>query len=264
MRLRRSPNRTTSSARPSSSSDFGALAARYDELRHADPKLRAEVYALLVEAGDLRGRRVLDLGCGTGTLASWLAERAAARVWGVDPSVEMLAVARRNVPDAVGLKEGRAEALPFRDGWFERVVMMLVFHHVERRAALPEIRRVLDEEGRIVIGTFAPAQFDDYYLAPFFPSIPVIDRARFETPEQLVALLGAAGFAHIEEHGLEQHVTLSRETVLARVRGKHISTFQLVAEDEYADGLARAERELPASVESHVHWLILSAIRSST
>jgi ubiquinone/menaquinone biosynthesis C-methylase UbiE len=261
MRSRRSPNRTTSSARPSS--DFSKLAPRYDELRHAEPELRAEVYALLAEAGDLRGRRVLDIGCGTGTLAAWLTDRAAARVWGVDPSPEMLAVARGKVPDGVGLKEGRAEALPFKDGWFERVVMMLVFHHVDGAAALEEIHRVLGEDGRLVIGTFAPAQFDDYYLAPFFPSIPLIDRARFETPDQVVALLEAAGFADIETHGLEQHVSLSRETVLARVRGKHISTFQLVAEGEYTEGLARAERELPASVESHVHWLVVSALRSA-
>jgi ubiquinone/menaquinone biosynthesis C-methylase UbiE len=221
------------------------------------------VFELLVRSGDLRGRRVLDVGCGTGTLATWLAEHAAARVWGVDTSPEMLAVARKKVPAGVGLKEGRAEELPFKDGWFERVVMMLVIHHVDRTAALAEIHRVLGEEGRLVIGTFAPAQFDDYYLAPYFPSIPVIDRARFETPEQLVAVLEAAGFADVEKHGLEQHVTLSRETVLARVRGKHISTFQLVAEDEYIEGLARAERELPASVESHVHWLVVSALRSS-
>jgi len=205
---------------------------------------------------------VLDVGCGTGTLATWLAEHAAARVWGVDPSPEMLAVARGKVPSAVGLKEGRAEALPFRDGWFERVVMMLVLHHVDRAAALAEVHRVLDENGRLVIGTFAPAQFDDYYLAPFFPSIPVIDRARFETPEELVTELRAAGFSDVDQHRLDQHVQLSRETVLTRVRGKHISTFQLIAEDEYAEGLARAERELPELVDSHPHWLVVSAVRS--
>jgi ubiquinone/menaquinone biosynthesis C-methylase UbiE len=217
------------------------------------------VYELLAEAGAVRGRRVLDVGCGTGTLAAWLAEHAAAKVWGVDPSPEMLDVARRKVPAGVGLKEGRAEALPFRDGWFERVVMMLVLHHVDRVRALAEVRRVLGEGGRLVIGTFAPAQFDDYYLARFFPSIPVVDRARFETPEQLGNLLRDAGFADVEEHRLEQRVQLSRATVLARVRGKHISTFQLIPEDEYAAGLARVERELPASVESRAHWLVVAA-----
>jgi ubiquinone/menaquinone biosynthesis C-methylase UbiE len=206
---------------------------------------------------------VLDVGCGTGTLATWLGEHAAARVWGVDASPEMLDVARRKVPATVGLKEGRAESLPFRDGWFERVVMMLVLHHVDRAAALAQIHRVLNDEGRLVIGTFAPAQFDEYYLAPFFPSIPVIDRARFETPEQLAGRLLEAGFDDVEQHRLEQRLRLSRETVLARVRGKHISTFQLIPEEEYASGVARLERELPESVESRLHWLVVSALPSS-
>jgi SAM-dependent methyltransferase len=223
--------------------------------------LRAEVYGLLAEAGDLRGRRVLDVGCGTGTLTAWLAQDAAARVWGVDPSPEMLDVARRKMPPGVGLKEGRAEALPFRDRWFERAVMMLVLQHVDRGRALAEVQRVLGKGGRLVIGTFAPAQFDDYYLASFFPSIAVVDRARFETPEQLGNLLRDAGFADVEEHRLEQRVHLSREAVLARVRAKHISTFQLIPEDEYAAGLARVERELPASIESRVHWLVVAAAK---
>ena len=238
------------------------MAPRYDELRHAEPELRAEVYELLVAAGDLRGRRVLDVGCGTGTLAAWLAENAAARVWGVEPSHEMLAVAREKVPASVGLKQGRAEALPFRDAWFERVVLMLVFHHVDRKTALAEIRRVLGENGRLVIGTFAPAQFDEYYLAELFPSIPNVDRARFETSEQLAGLLREAGFGDVEQHRLDQRMELSRETVLARVRAKHISTFQLIPQDEYVAGLARAERELPATVESRTHWLVVSAVRS--
>src|SRR3954447_10892669 len=188
MRSRRSPSRTTSSARPNSS-DFSRLAPRYDELRPAEPGLRAEVFELLVRAGDLRGRRVLDVGCGPGTLATWLAENAAGRVWGVDASPEMLAVAREKVPAGVGLKEGRAEELPFKDGWFERVVMMLVVHHVDRATAFGEIHRVLNDEGRLAIASFAPAQFDEYYLGSYFPSIADVDHARFGTPEQLVGEL---------------------------------------------------------------------------
>ncbi|MDX6511600.1 MAG: hypothetical protein QOE36_1104, partial [Gaiellaceae bacterium] len=96
---------------------------------------------MLVREGDLRGRRVLDAGCGTGTLSAALAERAAAKVWGVDAEPRMLEVARSRVPAGVGVREGSLEALPFRDGWFERAVARLVLHLVDRRRAFAELRR---------------------------------------------------------------------------------------------------------------------------
>ena len=53
--------------------------------------------------GDLRGRRVLDVGCGTGRLVSRLVERYGCKVWGVDPEPEMVEVAReKRTPRASG------------------------------------------------------------------------------------------------------------------------------------------------------------------
>jgi ubiquinone/menaquinone biosynthesis C-methylase UbiE len=73
--------------------DFDARAATYDALR---PPGQAwwRLFEVLVEEGDLRGRKVLDVGCGTGKLLAALVERAHARAWGVDSSEE-LSVARR-------------------------------------------------------------------------------------------------------------------------------------------------------------------------
>ena len=104
--------------------DFGARAARYDELRPADASWW-ELYDVLVREGDLRGRRILEVGCGTGQLAAALAGRSAARVWAVDAEPAMVELARRR---GVAAKVARAEALPFKDGWFERVVMRLAVH----------------------------------------------------------------------------------------------------------------------------------------
>jgi ubiquinone/menaquinone biosynthesis C-methylase UbiE len=247
------------SAGRGTSSHFGELAARYDELRAVVPEHRKQVYELLVVAGDLRGRRVLDVGCGTGTLAAWLAERAAAQVWGVDPSAEMLAVARAKLPPGIGLKQGRAEDLPFKDRSFERVVLTLVVHHLDRLRAFAECRRVLGGGGRLVLATFAPEQFDRYYLNAFFPSIGAIDRERFGTLDQLAAELNAAAFSGVAAARLDQQTELSRETVLERVRGRNISTFQLISDDEYAAGLERIERELPQRVRVYQHWLVVSA-----
>ncbi|HEY1366923.1 MAG TPA: methyltransferase domain-containing protein [Gaiellaceae bacterium] len=214
---------------------------------------------MLVREGDLRGRRVLEVGCGTGTMSTALAERALCKVWAVDASPEMVEVARGRVPGGVGLKVARAEDLPFRDGWFERVVMRLVLHLVDRPRALAELRRVLAPGGRLALATFAPEHFDEFWLNGLFPSLEAIDRGRFPTPEQLDRAILDAGFATVRLVRLSQSRETDRETALARIRGRHISTFDLLDEDEIRAGTERAEHELPERVEYRLEWLIAVA-----
>jgi ubiquinone/menaquinone biosynthesis C-methylase UbiE len=234
--------------------DFSQLAAVYDVLRPADENWW-EVYSLVERLADLRGRRVLDVGCGTGRLSVALAERGA-KVWGVDASPEMLAVARGKAPRGVAFKEARAESLPFKDGWFERVVLWLVVHLVDRTAAFAEARRVLTPGGRVAVVTFDSSHFDAYWLNAYLPSLERIDRARFPNRDGLVAELGAAGFDAVETVLVRQSAELGREQALDRLRARHISTLQLIDADEYERGLAEAERTLPATVRSELNWLV--------
>jgi ubiquinone/menaquinone biosynthesis C-methylase UbiE len=240
--------------------DFGRLAASYDRIRPVDENWR-RTFEVVVQEADLRGRRVLDLGCGTGRLSATLAEQGIARVWGVDASTEMLAVARERLPASVGLKQARADELPFRDGWFDRVVMWLVVHLVDRPAAFREVARVLVPDGRLAVVTFATGHFDRYWLNQYFPTIATIDRERFPGEERLAAELTAAGFESVRFVRRSEDGTLSREAALERIHGRHISTFDLLGEDEITSGTAMAERELPATVEYDQEWLIAIAAK---
>jgi SAM-dependent methyltransferase len=235
--------------------DFGARAARYDELRPPDESWW-ELFEVLVREGDLRGRRVLEVGCGTGLLAAALAERVAARVWAVDAEPAMVEVSRRRVRTA---KLARAESLPFKDGWFERATMRLVVHLLDRDRALRELRRVLGADGRLVIATFAPSHFGADWLTPFFPSIPEVDRARFAESDALEAELRAAGFASARTVRLTQHREIARDEALERIQGRHISTFDLLDEDELTAGTKRAEAELGERVDVRLEWAIVVA-----
>jgi SAM-dependent methyltransferase len=235
--------------------DFGARARVYDTLRPTDSAWW-EAFTALVELGDLRGRRVLDVGCGTGRLAAALVTEARAKVWGIDESNEMVAVARETVPAGIGVRRGSAEELPFRDGWFDRVTMSLVVHLVDRPRAFAEARRVVAGDGRVAISTFHPDHFASYWLNPYFPSIRVIDEARFPTPEALESELAAAGFPHFESRRLTSELTIDRGDALARIRGRHISTFDLLSPAEVAEGTARAERELPQRVVTRLERLV--------
>jgi ubiquinone/menaquinone biosynthesis C-methylase UbiE len=235
--------------------DFGRRAATYDELRPIDENWW-ELYEALVREGDLTGRRVLDVGSGTGNFAAALSERA--KVWGVDQSPEMLEVARGRAPE-VRFKEASVYALPFKDGWFERATMWLVVHLLDRPRAYAEMRRVLAADGRIAVVTFDPSYFRVFWFRNYFPSMEAIDLARFPTREDFERELTATGFDAPSFTRISQQATVTREAALERIRGRHIGTFDLISDDEFHTGVEKAELELPELVDYRQEWLIAVA-----
>ena len=111
--------------------------------------------------GNVRGQRVLDLGCGTGRHTAWLAEMGA-EVTAVDFSVGMLRQARsRCANQSVSFViHDLHEPLPFHSGSFDCVLSSLVLEHI--RALDPffgEINRVLRPGGRACVSTLHPSMF---------------------------------------------------------------------------------------------------------
>ncbi len=172
----------------------------------------------------------------------------------------MLEVARSRVPRGVRLKEAPAERLPFRDGWFDRVVYWLVIHLLDRRAAFREAHRALGG-GRVCIVSFDERHFEEYWAIPWFPRLEAFDRATFPTAEQLKDELLGAGFSDVRLLRRSHQERLGRDDALAKLRGKHISTFDRLDPEEYERGLRRAEAELPAAVDTSLHWLLAFAER---
>ena len=209
--------------------------------------------------------RLLDVGCGTGRFTVMASQRLGARAWGIDPSEEMLAQARRGEgAGRVGWKLAEAEHLPFKDGWFDAAHAHLVLHALrDRPAAYRELARVLQRGGRAVFASFRPEHFQGFYLNRYFPSIPVIDGARFPDPVAVAAELAAAGFADVRVVGIDQPVAPEPAELLERVRGRYISTLHLVPEGEYAAGLALLERELADGVRPSgtLRWALIGGRR---
>lgn len=98
---------------------------------------------IAAQIGPLEGLSILDVGCGGGGLARALGAKGA-KVTGVDPQEAALATARTRAPDA-DFRQAGAEALPFPDASFDRVVFLNSLHHVPvplMGAALKEAVRV--------------------------------------------------------------------------------------------------------------------------
>ncbi|MGO9658137.1 MAG: class I SAM-dependent methyltransferase [Acidimicrobiales bacterium] len=113
--------------------------------------------AVLSLAGNVKGRRVLDAGCGSGPLFAALRDRGAL-VTGVDRSAHMLELARRRLGTDASLQVADlAGPLPFSDGAFDDVVASLVLHHLQDWApTLTEFRRVLVPGGRLIASVDHP------------------------------------------------------------------------------------------------------------
>jgi ubiquinone/menaquinone biosynthesis C-methylase UbiE len=120
---------------------------------------------LLEQAAIRTGMDILDLGCGTGTLAIWAKEQhAQANVVGLDGDRKVLERAERKAEEArskVRFDQGFSYELPYPDASFDRVLSSLFFHHLgpnDKKRTVAEIRRVLRPGGELHVADFgAPA-----------------------------------------------------------------------------------------------------------
>ena len=111
------------------------------------------------------GDEVLDVGCGTGTLAIGAARAAAGvRATGLDADPAILARAREKTAGAdleIGFDQGMSTALPYADASFDVVLSTLFFHHLpddSKRETADELVRVLRPGGRLVVGDLGRPQ----------------------------------------------------------------------------------------------------------
>ena len=145
------------------------------------------------------GESVLDVGCGTGTLAI-VAKRQVGptgKVFGIDASPTMIARASSKAATAgvdVSLHNAVAEALPFPDAQFDVVLSTLMLHHLPRKVRElcgREIRRVLKPEGRVLVVDFGVPQRKSGFLAHFH-------RHGHVDPREIITLLAEAGLRSVE------------------------------------------------------------------
>ena len=133
------------------SDPYGHSARFYNPV--VEPWLRSVKKKIVQECLRLNLSRVLDVGCGTGTLAGMLRKEGIQAV-GLDPSPGMIRVSRGISRGSFALVRGRGDGLPFSSGSFHGVIFSMVIHESppsRRRKMLEDALRVLDPGGTLFI-----------------------------------------------------------------------------------------------------------------
>jgi ubiquinone/menaquinone biosynthesis C-methylase UbiE len=146
------------------------------------------------------GQSVLDVGCGTGSLALEAKLQVGhGAVHGVDASPEMIARAVRKATKAgleIDFETAPAQALPFDDGRFDVVMTSMMLHHLpqsSRKQCIREMRRVAKPRGRILVVDFdAPSRLRRGFLGHFHGHGSL-------KPGEVTSLLADAGLTVIHE-----------------------------------------------------------------
>ena len=166
----------------------------------------------LLDYAELKANhRVLDVGCGTGTLPVLIKRLyPSVDVSALDPDPRALARARRKAKRAgvsIRFERGFADATGYPDATFDRVFSSMMFHHLEaqdKEPALREMRRVLAPGGRLELLDFAgPASHGHGTLARLLHSH---HRLKENSEEKILTLMDAAGFVNARQVG--HHTTV--------------------------------------------------------
>jgi ubiquinone/menaquinone biosynthesis C-methylase UbiE len=205
----------------------------------------AEWPALRAMLPDVRGRRVVDLGCGFGWFCRWAAQQGAAQVLGLDVSEKMLARAQAFPPQAaISYVRADLERLELPEAVFDLAYSSLAFHYVEDIGRLlATIYRGLVPGGHLVFSTEHPV-----YMAPTNPGWMVDAHGRKTWPVDRYLVEGPRTTDWLAKGVVKHHRTMG--TTLNALIGAgftiaHVEEFCPSAEQIAADPALAEERERP-------------------
>lgn len=186
---------------------FHWLTPAYDVVVRLTTREKTFKSALIEQAKIEPGHKVLDLACGTGTLAIWAKQRHPdAAITGIDGDPSILAIASRKVRALclpIDFDHGFSVSLPYPDASFDRVLSSLFFHHLswaDKQRTAAEIHRVLRPGGELHVADWGRAT-GPLMRAAFF-TIQLLDgftNTRDNVDGKLVALFQGAGFSDVAQ-----------------------------------------------------------------
>ncbi len=146
---------------------YDKIGTDYNLTRKADKYLTEQ---LLHHLKPTKGKKYLDIGCGTGNYTNKL-QKNGFQFIGIDPSKQMLGKAKLK-NNEIEWKIGSAENIGLPQNFVDGIIASLTIHHwANLKNGFLELHKVLKPNGRIVIFTSTPKQMKGYWLNHYFPKM---------------------------------------------------------------------------------------------
>lgn len=232
--------------------DYSQIAEVYDEVRGSDlPHVAWWQAKIAAEGGLGPGKRLIDLGCGTGRWTIPLVRRTGCEAVGVDSSPEMLQKAReKDSEGGVQWVEGDVERLGFEPGSFDCALMVLMMHHLkDHLASFRGVYRILRPGGAFLIRQGTVEQILSDPLHRFFPEAVTLDRKRTPFRREIEWWLAEAGFDPVRADTFTQHTYATNMRMLEEFQKRVCSALRMIDEDAYKAGMARLTEHLRRRID---------------
>lgn len=235
--------------------------AKYDEIgKNYDATRKADTYLVnrLFHHLDVqKGKKYLDIGCGTGNYTIALSHKEVNLI-GIDPSAEMLAIAKSK-SEKVNWLIGEAENIPLANKSIEGIIGSLTIHHwTNLELGFKELNRVLNKNGFLTIFTSTPKQMEGYWLNHYFPKMLKDSMIQMPSFKKIESAMLSNGFEIIET---EKYFIQPDLGDLLLYSGKHnpqlyfaektrkgISSFSSLAyDDEVESGLKKLANDIASN-----------------
>ena len=219
--------------------DYDKLAADYKGHRKTNPEVLRAILAFIELSP---ATRVLEVGSGTGNYISSIQSSTECQAWGVDPSEEMLSIARSS-SQRVNYAWGRGESLRFEDSFFDLVFSVDVIHHIDGREKYHrEAHRVLRPGGLMCTVTDNDWIIQNRIpLSAYFPDTIGPELERYPNEGELRDGMAWVGFRDLHRELVEHHYELDN---LNPYRTRAFSSLHLIPDEAWERGLRRMELDL--------------------
>ncbi len=186
---------------------FRWLTPAYDVIVRATTREKTFKAALIKQANFAPDQSVLDLGCGTGTLAIWATQLyPRVNVIGIDGDADMLAIAARKATEAnvsIHFDCGLSFNLPYRDAYFDRTVSSLFFHHLswhDKERTAQELYRVVRPGGELHVADWGRSTGP--LMRGAFMAVQLLDgfsNTQDNVKGRLIELFQSTGFSDVRQ-----------------------------------------------------------------